>query len=194
MAESRPAKKDAGDTVRALLGRAAPPPPRAPAPDADAPAAAPEDPGRVADEPAGEPSAAKRTPRKQPVEPAPAADPDGQTTQTRIPAALFEAVRAAKAKSGDTHEMWFLDALDAVIDDLAEVYRPSVRRSSRVPVRRRRTRRPATDPLVAYPLRLNAEERALLQDLVDELGPPSLADLVTTVVRLRLEQIGQGGT
>lgn len=109
--------------------------------------------------------------------------------QARIPAALFEAVRAAKAESGDTHEMWFLDALDAVIDELGEVYRPSVRRSSRVPTRRRRTRRPATDPLVAYPLRLNAEERALLADLVDELGPPSLADLVTTVVRLRLQQL-----
>ena len=165
------ARKDTGETVRALLGDAARPPARDPQPTPEPPR--------------------ERVTRTRPT---PAAEPGPvrvqRITQTRIPAALFERARAAKEASGDTHETWFLDAFDAVDDQLPAAYPPAAERRTRMPVRKRRTRRPSTDPLVAYPLRLTAEEIAVLEERIAELEPPSLADFVTTVVRLRLDQLG----
>lgn len=185
MASSR---RDA-ETVQALLGNALPPPPRVAA-------------ERVPEvvEPEPEPEPAPEPPRPKPrakaaQKPAAVPEPAGQRiTQTRIPAALFERVRDAKNESGDTHETWFLDAFDAVSGLLDEHYRPSPERRTRMPARKRRTRRPTGDPLVSYPLRLTDEEVAVLMERASELGPPSLADFVTTIVRLRLEQLkaGQG--
>ncbi len=83
-----------------------------------------------------------------------------------------------------------MDAFDAVYDQLADEYGPGPRRRTPVPIRRRRTRRPTADLLVAYPLRLTAEEITVLEERAAELSPPSMADLVTTIVRLRLEQLG----
>jgi hypothetical protein len=132
----------------------------------------------------------------QPQEPAPTPGRlplrDQRLTQTRIPAHLFEQVRAAKDAAGDTHESWFLDAFDAVSDQLDEHYGPGPTRRTRMPIRRRRTRRPTGEPLVSYPLRLTDDELAVLVDRAAEVGPPSMADFVTTIVRLRLDQLEQG--
>jgi outer membrane biosynthesis protein TonB len=174
-------KRDA-ETVQALLGNAPPPPPRvaaAPAPEV------------VEPEPAPAPEPPRPKARAKPAQkPVAVPEPAGQRiTQTRIPAALFERVRAAKTETGDTHETWFLDAFDATSDLLDEHYRPGPERRTRMPARKRRTRRPTGDPLVSYPLRLTDEEVAVLMERAGELGPPSLADFVTTIVRLRLEQL-----
>lgn len=185
-----------------MLSSVPPPPPRtapAPAPEHVPEPEPPAEPAQKA-EPVPEPTkqATKPAPSAKPAEPRavkPATPPapvplrDQPITQTRIPAALFERVRAAKNETGDTHETWFLDAFDAVYDQLAEHYGPGPARRSRVPVRKRRTRRPTGDPLVSYPLRLMPDEIVVLQERYEELGPPSMADFVTTIVRLRLEQL-----
>jgi len=182
--------KNPSETVKALLGNAPAPPPRAPRVEVVEPQPPAEPSQEQAVEPAPAASARPARPRKAP-EPVPTPTPAGQQiTQTRIPAHLFEQVRAAKDATGDTHETWFLDALDAVWDDLGDVYQPRPERRTRVPQRQRRTRRPTGDPLVSYPLRLTNEEVAVLRERMAELSPPSLADFVTTVVRLRLEQLG----
>lgn len=178
-------KRDA-ETVDALLGRALPPPPRTATPK---PAAEPE--------PTPDPTPVPRPRRKpQPVaEPEPEAEAEQvgklPATQGRLPAELFERAREAKDQAGATWEVWFLDAFDAVYDDLAEHYQPTPARRSRVPVRRRRTRRPTREPLVSLPLRLDAEAVAVLDERIAELLPPSKADFITTIIRLRVEQLGQ---
>lgn len=171
---ARQARKDTGETVRALLSGAQAPP------------------RREASEPDIEPIEPPERPKPAPRRAAARPEPAGTTpiTQTRIPASLFALVREAKAATGDTHETWFLDAYDAVDDQLPDVYQPAAARRTKMPVRRRRTRRPSTDPLASYPLRLTPEEVAVLEERAAELQPPSLADFVTTIVRLRLQQLG----
>lgn len=135
---------------------------------------------------------------------APAAedDPDTASTQpkakvrrgvrviaARIPASLFEQLNLVRSRTGDTHEMWFLKALDAVWDELSERYQPQQERSSRVPIPQRRARRPSRDPLAQYPLRLTEEQAEVLERRAEELRPTSMAEFVTTIVRLRLEQL-----
>lgn len=110
----------------------------------------------------------------------------------RVPTSLVYAARAAQKETGDTVETWFLDAFDAVFDQLDEAYR-RVRadRQSGVPVRQRRQRQSKWDPLMPYALRLTPEELAVLEERVTEVGAPSKADCVTTIVRLRLQQLGK---
>jgi hypothetical protein len=162
----------------------------------ETPAKAPPPSDRSRSRPAAPRQATKQAPseaRRPAAEPAPASSARAEQpplTQSRIPAHMFELVRTAKNSSGDTHEVWFLDAFDAVDDQLEEVYKPAAPRRTRMPPRKRRTRRPTGDPLVSYPLRLTDEEIAVLMERFDELGPPSLADFVTTIVRLRLVQLG----
>jgi hypothetical protein len=109
----------------------------------------------------------------------------------RIPASLFEQLSLVRARTGDTHEMWFLKALDAVWDELGEHYQPR-QESSRVPIPQRRARRPSRDPLAQYPLRLTEEQATVLEKRAEELRPTSMAEFVTTIVRLRLAQL-EGG-
>lgn len=100
---------------------------------------------------------------------------------------LFTAVNESRAVTGQTHEMWFLAALAAVWDQLESEYPPApVVQASKVPVRDRRSRRLAGEPLVQYPLRLTPDERAALDDRYRTCRPSSMADLVTTIVRLGL--------
>jgi hypothetical protein len=106
----------------------------------------------------------------------------------RIPASLFEQLSMVRSRTGDTHEMWFLKALDAVWDELGEHYRPQ-QESSRVPIPQRRARRPSRDPLAQYPLRLTEEQAEVLEKRAEELRPTSMAEFVTTIVRLRLAQL-----
>lgn len=106
----------------------------------------------------------------------------------RIPASLFEQLSMVRARTGDTHEMWFLKALDAVWDELGEHYQPQ-QESSRVPIPQRRARRPSRDPLAQYPLRLTEEQANVLERRAEELRPTSMAEFVTTIVRLRLAQL-----
>jgi hypothetical protein len=201
--------KDTRGTAAKLLSSAPPPPrPAEPTPEVAVPAPGPPaEPG-----PAREPepatasaetaSSLRPAPAKRPATSRPKRAPapptaliplrDQPVTQMRIPAALFERLRQAKSKTGDTHETWFLDAFDAVSDQLDEVYGPGPQRRTRMPVRRRRTRRPTNDLLVAYPLRLTDEEIAVLQERAAEVGPPSMAEFVTTIVQLRLEQLEHG--
>jgi hypothetical protein len=135
--------------------------------------------------------------------PAPTAenDPDTASTQrkakvrrgvrvvaARIPASLFEQLSTVRSRTGDTHEMWFLKALDAVWDELGERYQPQ-QESSRVPIPQRRARRPSRDPLAQYPLRLTEEQAEVLERRAEELRPTSMAEFVTTIVRLRLAQL-----
>jgi hypothetical protein len=84
--------------------------------------------------------------------------------------------------------MWFLKALDTVWDELGEHYRPQ-QESSRVPIPQRRARRPSRDPLAQYPLRLTEEQAEVLEKRAEELRPTSMAEFVTTIVRLRLAQL-----
>lgn len=186
--------KDTRGTATRFLSSAPPPPrPAEPANEVEVPEPAPPT------DAAPEPEAARRAPAKRSTTSKPKRAPTAPTvpvplrdqpvTQMRIPAALFERVRAAKNETGDTHETWFLDAFDAVSDQLDDEYGPGPQRRTRMPVRRRRTRRPTGDPLVAYPLRLTDEEIEVLQERAAEVGPPSMADFVTTIVRLRLEQL-----
>jgi hypothetical protein len=206
-APTTPSKRDrAKSTVAALLQSAPPPRREEPAPQPEEPAV--DNPvletgdrpaTAVAVEPSDQPRPRRATrdatsrvrDRSLKAEASSPPSESSKIVQTRIPAALFERVRASKDSTGDTHETWFLDALDAVWDELGDVYRPAPARRTRVPVRQRRTRRPSNDPLVSYPLRLDDEERAVLEDCRAEFSPPSLADLVTTIVRLRLEQLEQ---
>lgn len=176
------AKRDQ-ETIAALLGQAPPPPPPEPAqtePERANPVAVEAEPER--------PAPRRRAEPKPPLIPTPAGK--HITLQTRIPAALLERVKTSKDDMGETHETWFLDAFDAVYDDLADHYEPRPERRSRVPARQRRTRRPTGEVLASYPLRLTEDEIAVLRDREAELAPPSLADFVTTIVRLRLEQLG----
>jgi hypothetical protein len=85
--------------------------------------------------------------------------------------------------------MWFLDAFERVYDRLDEHYQPSGPPSSttRVPQRRRRARRLPGEPLTQYPLRLTEEEAAALYGRAEQLQPTSIAEFVTTIVRLGLE-------
>jgi hypothetical protein len=106
----------------------------------------------------------------------------------RIPASLFEQLSLVRSRTGDTHEMWFLKALDAVWDELGEHYQPQ-QESSRVPIPQRRARRPSRDPLAQYPLRLTEEQAEVLDKRAEELRPTSMAEFVTTIVRLRLAQL-----
>jgi hypothetical protein len=106
----------------------------------------------------------------------------------RIPASLFEQLNTVRSRTGDTHEMWFLKALDAVWDELGERYQPQ-QESSRVPIPQRRARRPSRDPLAQYPLRLTEEQAEVLERRAEELRPTSMAEFVTTIVRLRLAQL-----
>ena len=136
-----------------------------------------------------------------PVAPAAEDDPDTASTQpkakvrrgvrviaARIPASLFEQLNLVRGGTGDTHEMWFLKALDAVWDELGEHYQPQ-QESSRVPIPQRRARRPSRDPLAQYPLRLTDEQAEVLEKRAKELRPTSMAEFVTTIVRLRLAQL-----
>jgi hypothetical protein len=106
----------------------------------------------------------------------------------RIPASLFEQLSMVRSRTGDTHEMWFLKALDAVWDELGEHYQPQ-QESTRVPIPQRRARRPSRDPLAQYPLRLTDEQAEVLEKRAEELRPTSMAEFVTTIVRLRLAQL-----
>jgi len=106
----------------------------------------------------------------------------------RIPASLFEQLNLVRGSTGDTHEMWFLKALDAVWDELGEHYQPQ-QESSRVPIPQRRARRPSRDPLAQYPLRLTEEQAEVLEKRARELRPTSMAEFVTTIVQLRLAQL-----
>ncbi|HZS20779.1 MAG: hypothetical protein JO296_15715 [Pseudonocardiales bacterium] len=106
----------------------------------------------------------------------------------RIPASLFEQLNLVRGRTGDTHEMWFLKALDAVWDELGEHYQPQ-QESSRVPIPQRRARRPSRDPLAQYPLRLTEEQAEVLEKRARELRPTSMAEFVTTIVQLRLAQL-----
>lgn len=108
----------------------------------------------------------------------------------RIPASLFSQVNSARQETGDTHEMWFLRGLDAVYDELGEHYRRP-EQPSRVPIPQRRARRPGEEPLAQYPLRLTVEAAKILEDLVVELQPVSMSEFVSTIVRLRLEQLAR---
>lgn len=174
-------KKKTAETMNALLGAAPRPPARTARPPAPA----------VEEQPV--PSTVPR-PRKKPQPPVeqPEVEQDGKlpATQGRLPAELFERARTAKEAAGATWEVWFLDAFDAVYDELGEHYQPAPERRSRVPVRRRRTRRPTGEPLVSLPLRLEADEVAVLDERIAELLPPSKADFITTIIRLRLAQLG----
>jgi hypothetical protein len=106
----------------------------------------------------------------------------------RIPASLFEQLSMVRSRTGDTHEMWFLKALDAVWDELGEHYQPQ-QESTRVPIPQRRARRPSRDPLAQYPLRLTDEQAEVLEKRAEELRPTSMAEFVTTIVQLRLAQL-----
>jgi hypothetical protein len=107
----------------------------------------------------------------------------------RIPASLFAQVNEARARTGDTHEMWFLAAFDRVYDQLAEQYESGAgNRPSPVPQRRRRARRPSGEPLTQYPLRLTYEEAAALEERAAELEPTSMSEFVTTIVALALRR------
>jgi hypothetical protein len=160
---------------------------RAPALNNDQPA-----PARVADDwgPTPMPSqpavldtqAAPKTRKPRPVE--------IRIVSARIPAPLFQRMNVARRESGATHEMWFIDAFNAVYDELGEVYPTLTGAPGRVPARRRRARRPAEETLAQYPLRLTAEESAAVEARARELQPTSMSDFVTTIVRLRLEQLG----
>lgn len=197
-------KKDTMANVRALLSSAPPPPPRDPEPQVhpadpeqwDDTAAAAEVTAAVEEVPAPPPAPVPvprkpATPRPKPTPPVEVqTDASMRLTQPKIPSQLFERVRAAKDASGDTHETWFLDAYDAVSEQLDEVYRPGPARRTTMPMRRRRTRRPTGDPLVSYPLRLTAEEIAVLEERAAQLQPPSMADMITAIVKLRLDQLG----
>lgn len=168
---ARPARKGTGETVRALLGDAQPPRRgQVSEPDIEPIETELERPRR------GRPPKSDKAPEK--------------ITPARIPANLLDLVRREKATAGDTHETWFLDAYDAVADELAEAYAPRAARRTRMPARQRRTRRPSDEILAAYPLRLSPEELEVLHEHMAELNPPSLADFVTTIVRLRLRQLG----
>lgn len=129
-----------------------------------------------------------RKPRTKPKDVSP--DPDSpRILSGRIPASLFQRMNEARQRAGDTHEMWFIDAFNAVYDELAEAYPQLTGPPGRVPPRRRRARRPADETLAQYPLRLTAEEAEAVEARARELRPTSMSDFVTTIVRLRLEQL-----
>lgn len=162
------------------------PPPSAPVPaTSPPPPVAPDElPDSVEDPPSPAQAVRKKTTRHPPAR----TTTPARTTRpisARIPVSLFAAVNEARAATGETHEMWFLAALDAVWDQLETEY-PPARHGSRVPLRDRRARRPAGEPLVQYPLRLTDDERAALEDRYRTCRPSSMADLVTTIVRLGL--------
>lgn len=139
-------------------------------------------------EPEAPPEPKARKPRAKPTE-APA-DPGAiRIVSGRIPASLFQRMNEARQAVGDTHEMWFIDAFNAVYDALADAYPQLTRPAGRVPPRRRRARRPADETLAQYPLRLTAEEAEAVEARARELQPTSMSDFVTTIVRLRLEQL-----
>ena len=133
-------------------------------------------------EPQPEAPAAKRRPAKRKAkEETPARPISG-----RIPGSLFVQVNEASPRRRETHEAWFLREFDAVWDKLPEVYGPPVE-SRRVPQRRPLRRSPGDEPLAQYTLRLTTEEAQPLHEQFEELRPPSMADLMTTIVRLGLE-------
>jgi hypothetical protein len=103
----------------------------------------------------------------------------------RIPGSLFARVNQERAKTAETHEMWFLAAWGRVDDQLDDHYRPPAT-TGRVPQRARRGRRPPGEPLTQYPLRLTEEEADALYERAAELRPSSIAELVTTIVALAL--------
>jgi hypothetical protein len=104
---------------------------------------------------------------------------------------LFQGVNAAKDASGETHLQWFLRACFEVDDELDAAYARPSEGEWRVPVPRRRLRAPVGEPLVSYQLPLERTWVALLEHWADELKAPSMSELVTTIVRLRLAQLGK---
>jgi hypothetical protein len=149
--------------------------------------AAPE-PGQPAVPPASLPSpAAQSPPRPKPDTPpeAPAA-PSVRVVAARIPVSAFARLNEERAKTGETHEMWFLRAWARVDGQLDGHYRPPDSGGGRVPQRVRRRRRAAGEPLTQYALRLTEAEAAALFDRADELRPSSIAEFVTTIVVLAL--------
>lgn len=113
--------------------------------------------------------------------------PNRRALAARIPVSLLQRVNAVRGDTGQTHEMWFLDALDRVWDAVVDEYAPApLHRSGRVPARGRLVRRPAGEPITEYSLRLTADERAALDECYRACRAPSMADLVTTIVRLGL--------
>jgi hypothetical protein len=140
-------------------------------------------------EPEAPPEPKARKPRAKPKDAA--VDPGSiRIVSGRIPASLFQRMNTARQQAGDTHEMWFIDAFNAVYDALAEAYPQLAGPPGRVPARRRKARRPADETLAQYPLRLTAEEAEAVEARARELQPTSMSDFVTTIVRLRLEQLG----
>lgn len=107
----------------------------------------------------------------------------------RIPEELFRRINAAREESGDTHEQFFARALDGVYDDLRAHYQARSVQTGRVPIPQRRSRRPGGESMTQYPLRLAPEVTAVLTELMDELDPPSQSEFLTTIMRLRLDQI-----
>lgn len=107
----------------------------------------------------------------------------------RIPEALFKRINQARAGTDYTHEQWFAIALDAVYDDLIAHYREQNTPKTRMPIPPRRSRRPGAESMTQYPLRLSPEAAAVLNEVREECQPPSLSEFLTTIVRLRLEQV-----
>lgn len=134
-----------------------------------------------------------REPRPKPTA-ARAGAPAVRIVSGRIPASLFQKMNDARQRVGDTHEMWFIAAFNAVYDVLAEAYPQPDQSPGRVPPRRRRARRPATETLAQYPLRLTEQEAEALEARARQLQPTSMSDFVTTIVRLRLQQLDQANT
>lgn len=111
----------------------------------------------------------------------------GRNVGVRIPGSLFTKLNAARAATGETHEMWFTRQFAAVYNDLEAQYRLPDAPVPPVPVRTQRRRRLSGEVLAQYPLRLTAEEASALEKRLEELHAPSLSDLVTTIVRLGLQ-------
>lgn len=150
----------------------------------------------------GPPPVTATLPVMEPI-PVPALEPVPEQRQTRraspsrrpriisgrVPEALFKRINEARNGTDLTHEQWFAIALDAVYDDLIAHYRELNTPKTRVPIPQRRSRRPGAESMTQYPLRLSPEAAKVLNEVREECRPPSLSEFLTTIVRMRLDQL-----
>lgn len=145
--------------------------------------------------PAPVPAAAPPRPDQHRANPEVRQAPDRQPTRRpritagRIPEELFEQINAHRDKTGETHEQWFALALGRVHDQVRDHYRSLVDPDALVPIPPRRARRPGSERVAQYALRLSPQASQVLGNLRDEVDPPSQSHFLTTIVRLRLEQL-----
>lgn len=149
--------------------------------------------------PAAAPTHPVDTPAAKPAEPKhPRGDGPAsrrpRITAGRIPEELFERINAHRDRTGETHEQWFALALGSVHDEVRSYYRGLVDPNALVPIPPRRARRPGSERVSQYALRLSPAASRVLEDLHEEVDPPSRSHFLTTIVRLRLAQLdGSGG-